>query len=411
MLKWWHYSRTILARHVKAFDGFSDLATDQAILQHYGWRSFFLDATSDPIVACWFAGHQYSSQRRCDLIEDCFEYPVFVLREQAQYTAAEEKGCVYVLSRKALRAHDLQAVDLVEITTAGGRPRYLAQSAFMVGQLTNQLPDDCVLARVLAPSHVFRELAARTPEMTAERLFPDPENDPVLATLLSVPWVKRDDVAGVGIDFFERGLQLPEYKAPAIRRTLPSSAYFRRFWLADGQIETTHLSGTTFYLTSESLYHGTAPVSRQFPFTTELLGRQTAAAVEINGLVRHPYDIRSQQYGKGIYLEKGEDGLILVTELAVDHPGGRPSGFGITRGRYFRPEADGRWTPVDHTEQCDCGHNELHDHHLVVAAHFEVLLAEGAFREVRNGVFATTDVNPITDPAVAKLIKGELSNA
>src|SRR5437899_11877205 len=47
MLKWWHYSRAILSAYVKAFDGLTDLAVDQAILQHYGWRSFFLDATSD----------------------------------------------------------------------------------------------------------------------------------------------------------------------------------------------------------------------------------------------------------------------------------------------------------------------------------------------------------------------------
>jgi hypothetical protein len=47
MLKWWHYSRAILAGHVKAFDGSSDIATDQAILQHYGWRSFFLSGRLD----------------------------------------------------------------------------------------------------------------------------------------------------------------------------------------------------------------------------------------------------------------------------------------------------------------------------------------------------------------------------
>jgi hypothetical protein len=48
MLKWWHYSRAILSTYVKGFDGLTDLATDQAILQHYGWRSFFLDATTAP---------------------------------------------------------------------------------------------------------------------------------------------------------------------------------------------------------------------------------------------------------------------------------------------------------------------------------------------------------------------------
>jgi hypothetical protein len=54
MPKWWHYSRAILSTYVKGFDGLTDLATDRAVSQHYGRRSFFLDATADPAVACWF---------------------------------------------------------------------------------------------------------------------------------------------------------------------------------------------------------------------------------------------------------------------------------------------------------------------------------------------------------------------
>lgn len=180
MLKWWHYSRTILAHHVKAFDEFTDLATDQAILQHYGWRSFFLDVTTNPAVASWFAGNKYGSKRSCELLEDCFEDPVFNLREHAKYTPAEEIGCVYVLNRKALRARDIQTVDLVEITTVAGRPRFLAQSAFMVGKLDGQLPDDCIHARVLAPSSTFRDYAAQYPDITEERLFPGPTPIPSL---------------------------------------------------------------------------------------------------------------------------------------------------------------------------------------------------------------------------------------
>ena len=412
MLKWWHYSRTILARHVKAFDPANDLATDQAILQHYGWRSFFLDATADPMVACWFASHGFGSQRSIDMIEDCFEDPVFIVRERAQYTqATTNTGCVYVIGRKALRAHGLQAVDLVEITTAEGRPRYLAQSAFMIGELRERLPDDCIFARVRAPTAVFQEFASQSPDVTEELLFPGPDKDPVLETLLSVPWVKRNDVDGVGnIDFFERGLQLPEYNAQPIRRTLPQTAYCHRFWIADAKIERTQLAGTAFYLTSESLYHGTAPTTRLFPQISALLGQQPALAVEIDGLVRHPYDIRSSQYGKGIYIERSDDGMILVTELVVEHPGRRPAGFGITRGRYYRAVEDKEWIATEHPEQCDCGHPALHDHHLVVAAHFEMLLSEAAFRQVRPGVFATTnDVEPTTDPAIAEFLEDEVS--
>jgi hypothetical protein len=400
MLKWWHYSRAILSTYVKGFDGLTDLATDQAILQHYGWRSFFLDSTTDPSVACWFAGNSYRSERSAELIEDCFEDPLFVLRQTAWYEPADERSCVYVLNRKALRAHDLQTVDLVEITTAAGRHRCLAQAAFMVGPLNGFLPDDCISARVYARSSLFRSYAAQFPEMTCEALFPGPAVDPVMAALLSIPWVKRqvdDSNTGKDIDFFDRGLPLPEYEVRGIRRTGSSTAYYRRFWLADAARLGMPFADTTFFLTQEALYHGSASGELLFPHLTRLLRERTSIAVEIDGLVRHPYAGRSAQYGKGIYLEALQDGVLFVTELVVDHPGTRPSGFGITRGCYFRADKRFRWHKIEHPEQCDCGRPTHHAHHLVIAEHFEHALKERKFNQIRERVFAAADVDARSD--------------
>jgi hypothetical protein len=397
MLKWWHYSRTILATYVKAFDGLSDLAIDQAILQHYGWRSFFLDATSDPAVACWFAANRYKTEPCGEMIEDCWEDPVFVRRERAWYEPAQGEGCLYAISRKALRAHDLQAVDLLEITTREGQHRCAAQSAFMVGPLQKNLPDDCVTTRIRAPNSVFAAYAARSAELTAERLFPGPQTDPVMAALLSIPWVKIEleggDVDdGFGIDFFNRGLPLPEYGARGLRRLGSSSAFYRRFWLADTVKPGTRFGETAFFLTEETLFHGTATGDMRFPRLTELAREHNGVAVEIDGLVRHPYGGRGSAYTKGIYVEAQPDGSILLTELQTEHPGARPAGFGITRGMYFKPDADGVWTRVDHPEQCDCGKVLHHAHHLTVAEHFEHALGEGNFKAVRDKVFASPDV-------------------
>lgn len=401
MLKWWHYSRAILSTYVKGFDGLTDLATDQAILQHYGWRSFFLDATTDSSVASWFAGNSYRSKPCGELIEDCFEDPLFVVRQRAWYEPADERGCVYVVSRKALRARGLQSVDLVEITMASGRHRCLAQSAFMVGPLNGYLPDDCIVTRVFAPSSVFRDYAARFAERTCEALFPGPTVDPVMAALMSIPWVKRevdDDDNGIGMDFFDRGLPLPEYEVRDIRRTGSTTAYYRRFWLADAAKPETLLAETTFYLTEEALYHGSASGDLVFPHVTRLLRERTSIAVEIDGLVRHPYAAGSTQYGKGIYLEALPDDVMFVTELAVDHPGTRPGGFGITRGCYFRVDEGFRWHQIDHPEQCDCGRPAHHAHHLVVAEHFERALKERGFSQIRERVFAAADVDAKSDP-------------
>ncbi|PVM90874.1 hypothetical protein DDF62_08695 [Caulobacter radicis] len=219
------------------------MAIDQAILQRYGWRSFFLDATSDPAVACWFAANRYHTEPSGELIEDCWEDPVCIRRERAWYEPADGQGCLYVISRKALRARDLNAVDLLEITTREGQHRCVAQSAFMVGPLKGNLPDDCVATRIHAPSAVFAAYAARNPALTVDQLLPGPQTDPVLAALLSIPWVKLEHGGkDVGIDFFERGLPLPEYEVRSLRRTGPGSAFYRRFWLADSVAPGTRLA-------------------------------------------------------------------------------------------------------------------------------------------------------------------------
>ena len=107
--------------------------------------------------------------------------------------------------------------------------------------------------------------------------------------------MKRDDAdtGKIEIDFFERGLQLPEYNARLMRRTLPSTAYYRRFWIGEAANAHSVLNGATFYLTAETLYHGTTTNTLHFPLTTRLLKEKRAVAVEIDGLVRSPYNIES----------------------------------------------------------------------------------------------------------------------
>lgn len=405
MLKWWQYSRFILGTFVKSFDAASDIATDQAILQHYGWRSFFLDATSSPQVAAWFAGHEYKSNRAIELVEDCWEDPLFVIREEARYEPAEERvGCLYVIGRKGLRRNDIQAVDLVEIATEAGSHRCSAQSAFMVGPLNGNLPDDCIVAKVRAPTSVFREYAAQGTSLSQEYLFPRSASDPFLAALSSVPWVKIYGDKEAGIDFFDRGLGLPEYDASSMKRNVPSVCFYRRFWIADILPAESAFLETHFYLCGETIFHGTAGSLTEFPKITELLKEVTSVAVELDGLIAYPYS-QGGSFAKGIYLERQEDGCILLTELAVDHHGLRPAGFGITRGVYYTPKEDGNWERIAHTEECDCGHESHHTHHLVVASHFENSLASAEFKKVRDRIFASNGVVATSDPAVIKLMQ------
>lgn len=406
MLKWWQYSRFILGTFVKSLDMTSDLATNQAILQHYGWRSFFLDASSSPQVAAWFAGHIYKSKRTIELVEDCWEDPAFAIRETAWYEpAGEQVACLYAIGRKGLRRNDIEAVDLVEIATEAGSHRCSAQSAFMIGPLNGNLPDDCIVAKVFAPTSVFREYAVQVTSMTQEGLFPPSASDPFLAALSSVPWVKRYiDQGKPGIDFFDRGLGLPEYNVRSMKRNGPAVCFYRRFWIADILPDDSVFSETHFYLTGETLFHGVAGNLANFPKITELLKEVISLAVELDGLVAYPY-AQGGSFAKGIYLERQEDGCILLTELAVYQHGLRPAGFGITRGVYYMPSEEGVWERISHPEECDCGHETHHAHHLVVASHFENSLESAEFTKIRDRVFASDGVVANSDPAVIELMQ------
>lgn len=395
MVKWWHYSRQILSRHMSGFNPTSDAGTDQAILQHYGWRSFFIDATTDFNVACWFASHKFHSEKSMELIEDCFEDPVFVLREFAKYEPTDGVGCVYVMSRKALRAQALDVVDLQEIATRDGRPRYVAQSGFMVGPLRSHLPDECLQARILAPASILRELCVDEGGLRTDILFPTQAEDPILAELLSLPWSKiyiDSDNDAVGIDFFQRGLPLPEYHVRSIRRSDPGTAFYRRFWTFDFPRENTPWENTSYYLTDEAIFHGIHSDVVKFPKIMKLLESSSSIVVEIDGLTNG-----KGEYGKGIYIEKQDDGQVFLTELRMKHFGARPAGFGITRGRYFSVDEEAIWHPVSHADECDCGNDFHHNHHLIVASHFEEVLSLSKFQQVRERVFSMKNVNWLSD--------------
>src|SRR5690606_8167371 len=85
MFAWSHYAKSLL----RAFTGgryhdFS-IGTSQAILQHYGWRSFYVDLTRSPAVACWFAAHRYADKVTIEMCENFEEDPVWLISRIAQY--------------------------------------------------------------------------------------------------------------------------------------------------------------------------------------------------------------------------------------------------------------------------------------------------------------------------------------
>lgn len=405
MLKWQYYAKVVLNSFVKQSSETSDMAHSQAILQHYGWRTFYVDATSDPLVAAWFASKKFESSPRIEITEDCWEIGIACVRESARYVDTNEDGYIYAISRKELRAHNIDAVDLVEITTVTGKPRFLAQSAFMIGPLKEALPGKSIVALITAPSFVLRAFCEEGGCQGQDVLFPNQESDPVLAALLGLPWTKHYSDGDDSAEIFTRGLPIPEYAPKHVKINPSSVAFYRRFWTPDFMVpDAYHEPGPETYLANDAIYHGETAENLSLPNVTGLLERNRSIVIEIDGLISHLYDPRNY-YGKGIFLRRHEDGMISVSELMVKHRGSVPEPAGASQPWFYSSDVAGNWTQAAHPEQCDCGQAWYHRHLVSVVARFDRELAADSFVELRPHVFAMRDVNGFTDPITMRLVE------
>jgi len=78
MLKWCRYADNVLHTYISAAG--TSQAFTQALLQHYGWRSFYVDCSASAAVAAWFASHVYAQRQTVELCEDCEEDPVMLVK-------------------------------------------------------------------------------------------------------------------------------------------------------------------------------------------------------------------------------------------------------------------------------------------------------------------------------------------
>ena len=101
MLKWSRYATHVLQAYVGDAADAPDFM--QALLQHYGWRSFYVDCSTSAAVAAWFASHEYSDKPLIDLSEDCDERPVMLIKKRARYAPTDGTGHLYVFDRSVAR--------------------------------------------------------------------------------------------------------------------------------------------------------------------------------------------------------------------------------------------------------------------------------------------------------------------
>jgi len=395
MIKWTYYAKRALQHLVRGWKETEDTATNQAILQHYGFRSFFLDATGDPRVAAWFAGNRFESKIAVNLVEDCFEDPIWLRTCNAWFVPTEDVGHLYLISQKSLRRSGIQAVHLSEIATHQGAPRYVRQDAYMVGPLIQGgLSSDCILCHITAPAEVLRNFAGG---FSAGWLFPGPSDDPVYHELLAMPWEKMRHIPDDGLEAFWRSLELPEYSGHLQKHMPPRSAMYRPFWTRDlpplPNCQTATARQMAQLLCGSSLYHGASTPRFILPEINKLLEEYDEISIELDGLVYHGMDTK---YGKGVGIVKVSGGIVCVFEYGVDHPGLRIMGIGRFYGLHYRIDSLGSWERVLHEDDCTCGSD--HTENFSLLGRVDRSLKDGFLECVEPGLYVQSGVDRTSDP-------------
>ncbi|WP_217884249.1 hypothetical protein [Sphingobium sp. GW456-12-10-14-TSB1] len=378
MLRWGRYADEVLG----AFTGqHSDLALNQAILQHYGWRSFYLDCSGEASVSAWFAGNRYSDKLTAELCEDCDERPLFLRKKMASYEAADGVGHLYVLDRAACQAVGL--TDLTAIALEGARTRASVQRAYLLGPLRNApLPAKCFVAHIEADCATFREFAAEAGLVSTGDVFPPSTEDPILDALLSLPWIPIPGVENPlgDIPAFRRGIELPEYDDSFVKIASPVVAFYRGGKIEDFFDQVDGFSGGIGVQVPEITLFGSPDrgFPRVYPKVMQMLREHGGIVFEAPTLVKFPQHAGGLFYQKGLALDLVEPDLVHLGALMVRHPGQEIDAVGVDRGWYHRVGEDGVWRREPRDDDCPCGTDWPHERHLASLCIVEHFLAEPA---------------------------------
>jgi hypothetical protein len=362
--------------------------TVQAILQHYGCATNFVDVTSDLQVAAWFATHKYSS--------DSFTWigNAFRMVDKAKYTALSG-GRAYVLVLAIPNPEDLQhrdrLIDLSILPESFVRPARQSAWLLMDRPPTKPLPSDFWVATVELDLESFP-----VSEVATEQLFPPVEHDGAFYQLSRLPFAHiptayfksdkeeepgKEEQGGKpsleGFCMAKRLLNLPEYSEQHDHKWIDLTIYephpmrMWKHWRADlskmyggipGDIrDTVKISISP---TAKSKLDGAIDAKLAWPD----LGSEgcffTFAELDHDKVIEHGPDYH------GVWLQRDSD-LILEVPMSSDgetlstHPG-HP---------YFL--RDGRLTREDMDAACKCGNPDSHDQRVASVLRLQHLVKNG----------------------------------
>ena len=384
MIKWSQYADSV----IRAFQGPGQPAPSeartQAILQHYGWRSFYIDATNNPAVAAWFASHRFSSDISVEMCEDAFEEGVCLITRMAKYSlSTDSTGHLYVISKGEVVRCGAKCDDLNEevSTEPGLRLRFLDQEACMLGPWDKGLPDSCIVAHIEAPVALLAQYAGEAGFHNTHTLFPTPSEDPVLRLLLRNPWIRGPK--DIAVPTFVQGLNIPMYGNNYQKHLPENVALYSQEWVDNpsSEMRIPELENALFIRAPDYFAYGQPTGNVSLPRLTDLVKRYGTVAIEFDGLFRYAERSEEPAYYKGVLIVH-EAGLINVCALIVRHPGMRLTESGSELGWHYSVSENAEWVRRPSKEDCICNAPHRHEQFLCPIERIEDALKEGKIRSI-----------------------------
>lgn len=167
-----------------------------AILQHYGFRSWFIDVTAEPATAIWFATHKYVSEQIAIQINDepgtsrakHIAGHAFASVAAARYVPTSDPGFLYVLWIPRELANSY--IDFRSYAPKSAARIVRQQSGGVIDLESFGRAEQFIRAIIEIPPGLMLDS-----KLSLEMLFPPPWEDEVYAHLLRTPCVVSEQDA------------------------------------------------------------------------------------------------------------------------------------------------------------------------------------------------------------------------
>ncbi|MPR36914.1 FRG domain-containing protein [Salmonirosea aquatica] len=352
---------------------------NQAILQHYGFPTYYLDLTSDPLIAAWFAVNEYTVLRPTLWIGNTFRF-----QEESTYTKLKD-GIGFLIIIEIPNFKEMIARnELFDISHEQNFIRPQKQAAYLMLDQPPRLPNpNDYIAKILEIDR-----SAFDSSKNIKELFPKPTLDNGYASLLKVPFVQMpsyyvnkteyganisQDEISIDLDknliLGRRAIHIPlyvEYKMdlsdfrPNWKDTvIYEPSQFRLWKTQDFDLSKIHSGQNVNFKDSAKITISPLAFNKLFdyPFEIELTWPDinsnsiffTKAVIDHDKIIDHepPY--------LGVWLYK-KDNLIFELHLIVDD---ERAGILIELGHVYIFE-DGQLEYVKVEKECSCGNPEEH---------------------------------------------------